>query len=49
VFFVFAMLLAAHGKDVFAVQRLTAMIGCTAAPVFPVVDVDISAADIAQA
>jgi hypothetical protein len=31
------VLLAAHGKDVFAVQRRTAMIGCTAMPFFPVV------------
>jgi hypothetical protein len=30
-------LLAAHGKEIFAVQQLTAKIGCTAAPDFPVV------------
>jgi hypothetical protein len=30
-------LLAAHGKEIFAVQHLTAKIGCTAAPDFPVV------------
>jgi hypothetical protein len=29
--------LAAHGKDFFAVQHLTAMMCCTATPVFPVV------------
>jgi hypothetical protein len=31
------VLLAPHGKDFFAVQRLTAMIACTAAAIFPVV------------
>jgi hypothetical protein len=31
------VLLAANGKQVFAVLCLTAMIGCTAAPDFPVV------------
>jgi hypothetical protein len=31
------VLLAAHGNDFFAVRRLTALIGCTAAPNFPVV------------
>jgi hypothetical protein len=31
------VLLALHGKDIFAVQRLTAMIACTATAIFPVV------------
>jgi hypothetical protein len=35
--------LASHGKEVFAVQCLTAMIGCTAAPDFPVVRDQITA------
>jgi hypothetical protein len=30
-------LLATHGKEIFAVQQLTAKLGCTAAPDFPVV------------
>jgi hypothetical protein len=28
---------ATHGKEIFAVQQLTAKFGCTAAPDFPVV------------
>jgi hypothetical protein len=31
------VLLALHSKDIFAVQRLTAMIACTAMAIFPVV------------
>jgi hypothetical protein len=31
------VLLSTHGKDFFAVQRRTAMFGCTAMPFFPVV------------